>query len=70
LDEILYGVDAVVGDFVVTTFNPIASIILKWLRFKFVRWMHYLHLSALLRNALGLCSIVGFPWLHHTISLG
>jgi hypothetical protein len=48
-----------------TTFNPLASTTLKWLRFKVVRWMQYLHHSALLNNGLGLFSIVWFPWLHH-----
>jgi hypothetical protein len=53
----------------VTTFNTIASNILKWLRFKILRWMHYLHHSALFKNEMGLFSIVGFPWLHHIPSL-
>jgi hypothetical protein len=53
----------------VITFNPIASTILKWLRFKFVRWMHCVHYSALLKNGLGLFNIVRFPWLWHTPSL-
>jgi hypothetical protein len=30
-----------------------------------VRWMQYLHHSALLNSVLGLFSIVGFPWLCH-----
>jgi hypothetical protein len=41
LDELLYGVDAIAGDLGATTFNPIASTILKWLRFKVLRWMHH-----------------------------
>jgi hypothetical protein len=69
LDEILQGRDAIAEDVNATTFNPIASTILKRLRFKFLRLMHYLHHSALLDNGLGLFSIVGFPWLHHTPSL-
>jgi hypothetical protein len=36
---------------------------------KLLRWMHYLHHSALLNNGLGLFSIVGFTWLHHIPSL-
>jgi hypothetical protein len=39
LDEILYGSDAIVGDLNAITFNPIPSTILKWLRFRIVRWM-------------------------------
>jgi hypothetical protein len=66
LDEFCMEVMLFVGDLDVTKFNPIASTILKWLRFKSVRWMHYLHHSALLNNELGLFSTVGFPWLHHT----
>jgi len=53
----------------VIIFNPIASTILKWLRFKVVRWVHYLHHSALLKSGLELYSIVGFPWLQHIPSL-
>jgi hypothetical protein len=34
LDEILYGGDAIVGDLDEIIFNPTASAILKWLRFK------------------------------------
>jgi hypothetical protein len=67
--ETLCGGDVIVGDLDVITFNPIASTFLKWLRFKFVRWLHYLQHSALLDNELGLFSIVGFPWLQHTPSL-
>jgi hypothetical protein len=33
-----------------------------------MRWMQYLHHSALFNNGLELFSIVGFPWLHHTQS--
>jgi hypothetical protein len=40
-------------------FNPIASITLKWLRFKILRCMQYLHHSALLNNGLGFVSSVG-----------
>jgi hypothetical protein len=68
LDEILYGGDGIMRDLDVITCNPIASTILKWLRFKFVT-MHYLHYSALLNNCLVLFSIVSFPWLQHTPSL-
>jgi hypothetical protein len=49
-------------------FNPIASACLKWMRFKVVKRMHYLHHSALPSSGLGLFSIVGFPWLHHMLS--
>jgi hypothetical protein len=69
LDEILYGGVAIVGDIDVITYNPIASAILKWMTFKFVRWMHYLYHSALLNSGLGLFSFVGFPWLHHMPAL-
>jgi hypothetical protein len=62
LDEILQGGDAIAGDVDARTYNPIASTTLKWLRFKVVRWMQYLHHSALLNNGLGLFSIDGFPW--------
>jgi hypothetical protein len=50
-------------------FNLITSTTLKWLRLKLMGWMHYLHHSAFLNNGLGLFSIVGFPWLHHILSL-
>jgi hypothetical protein len=69
LDKTLYGGDAIAGNLDVTTFNSISSTILKCLRYSFVWWMHYLHHSALLKNELGLFSIVGFPRLHHTTSL-
>jgi hypothetical protein len=47
MDEILYVVmDAIAGD----VNDPTASIILKWLRFKCVKWMHYLCDSALLNS--------------------
>jgi hypothetical protein len=46
----------------VIIFNPIASTILKWLKFEFVR-------SALLNSGLRLFSIVRFPWLHRIPSL-
>jgi hypothetical protein len=36
LDDILCVAGTIVGDLDVITFNPIASNILKWLRFKFV----------------------------------
>jgi hypothetical protein len=58
--------DAIALDLHATTFNPVASTILKWLRFTLARWLQYLHHSALLNNVLGLFIIVGFPWLHHT----
>jgi hypothetical protein len=54
----------------VIIFNPIASTILKWLRFTVVMWIHYLHHAALLKNGLELFSIVRFPTLHHTQTLG
>jgi hypothetical protein len=54
------------GDLNAVIFNSIASNILKWLRFK-VRWMHYLHHSALLNCALGLFSIVVSVVTSHTI---
>jgi hypothetical protein len=63
--EILYVDDAIEGDLDAIIFNPIASTILKWLRFTVVSWIHYLPYSALLNNRLGLFSIVGFPWVHH-----
>jgi hypothetical protein len=65
LCEILYGGD-IVWDRDEITFNPIASTILKWFVLQFVWWIHYLHHSALLSNGLGLFSVFGFPWLHHT----
>jgi hypothetical protein len=52
-----------------SNFNPIDSTILKWLRFKLLRWLHCLHHSALLKSGFELFSIVGFPWLHHIPSL-
>jgi hypothetical protein len=45
--------DAIVGDLDAITFNPIAASILKWLKFRILRWMQYLHHSALLNNGLG-----------------
>jgi hypothetical protein len=51
--------DAIEGDIDAIIFNPIASRILKWLRFELLRWMHYLHHSTLLTGGLGLESIVG-----------
>jgi hypothetical protein len=47
------------------TFKPVASITLKWLRLKFLRWLHYLQHSVLPSNGLGLFTIVRFPWLNH-----
>jgi hypothetical protein len=72
LNELLYGTDATKGDLEAITFNPTASTILKWVRFKFVRSIQYLHHSAFLTNGLGLVSIVvpvreqrdWFTWLH------
>jgi hypothetical protein len=61
-DAIVWGVKAII-------FNSIASIILKWLRFKLMMWMYYLRHTALLNNGLGLFSFVWFPWLHHVPSL-
>jgi hypothetical protein len=43
----------VVGDLDTITFYPIASTILKWLILKIVRWLQYLHHSALLNSGLG-----------------
>jgi hypothetical protein len=68
-DEILYGGVTIVTDLDVITFNSITSTILKWLRFKCVRWMHYPYHSALLNNGMGLFSIIGFPRIQHTSSL-
>jgi hypothetical protein len=65
LYDILEGGDAIAEDVDAITFNPIASTILKWLGFRVVRRMQYLHHSALLDNGLGLFSIAGFPWSHH-----
>jgi hypothetical protein len=42
-------------------FNPIASTILKRLRFKFVWWIHYWNYLALFNNGFGLFSTVEFP---------
>jgi hypothetical protein len=56
----MYGDDAIAGDVDALTFNPIASTILKWLQFKVVGWMHYLHHSAMLSSGMRLFSIVGF----------
>jgi hypothetical protein len=42
-------------------FNPIASNILKRLRFKFVWWIHYWNYLALFNNGFGLFSTVEFP---------
>jgi hypothetical protein len=61
LYEILYEGGAIIGDLDIKTFNPIASNILEWLRFKFVKWMHYLQYSDQPNNAFGVFSIVGFP---------
>jgi hypothetical protein len=52
--------DAIAGDDDVTTFDPITSIILKWLRFKCVRWMHYLYDSALLNSGWDCLALLGF----------
>jgi hypothetical protein len=38
-DEVLYGGDAIEGDHYVVIFSPTASIVLKWLQFKFL--MHH-----------------------------
>jgi hypothetical protein len=38
--EIWYGGDAIQGDLDAVIFNPIASIILKFFRFKVASWMH------------------------------
>jgi hypothetical protein len=54
LDEILYGGGAIEQDQDAVILNPIASTILKWLSFKFLRWMQYLHHSALLNTGFGL----------------
>jgi hypothetical protein len=53
----------------VIIFNPIFLAILKWLRFKLLRWMHYLHHLALLSNGLGLFSIFWYPWILNIPSL-
>jgi hypothetical protein len=51
------------------TFNPIASTILKWLRFRFVWWMHYLQHLAFHNNGLGwdCLALLGFQVISHTI---
>jgi hypothetical protein len=38
--EMISTGDVIAGDADATVFNPIASTILNWLRFKVVRWMH------------------------------
>jgi hypothetical protein len=48
-------------DLDVIIFNSIASTILKWLKFKVVMRIYYLHHPTLLNNGLGLFSTVGFP---------
>jgi hypothetical protein len=62
--EIRYTCDAIDEDLDMITFNPTASTILKWLRFKFV-WNG---LYALLKNGMRLFSIVGiFGYITHQI---
>jgi len=58
-NEIQQVVHAIKGDLDAIIFNSIASTILKWWRFKLLRWMQYLHQSALLSNGLSLVTIVG-----------
>jgi hypothetical protein len=65
LYEILYWGFVVIGHFDVITFNTIVSTIVKWLRFKSVGCMLYLHHSASLINGLRLLN-VGLPWLQQT----
>jgi len=55
----LVGNDATEGDLNMIIFSPIASPFLKWLRFKLLRWMQYLHHSALFNSGLGMVNIVG-----------
>jgi hypothetical protein len=45
--------DAIKGDRVALIFNPTDSTILKWMRSIVLRWMQYLHHSALLNSGLG-----------------
>jgi hypothetical protein len=65
LDEVFCGGYDTVGDPDSATFNPVASTFLKWLRFKILRFMQFLHCSALVDNGLGFISIVGLQRLHH-----
>jgi hypothetical protein len=60
LAEILFGGDAIAAGIDATTYDPIVSTTSKWLMFKVVRWMQYLHYSAMLNTGLGLFSIVDF----------
>jgi hypothetical protein len=62
-NEISFGGNAIEWDAI--TSNPIVLTILKWFRFKTMRWMQYLHHSALFDYGLGFMGIVGFPWLQH-----
>jgi hypothetical protein len=57
--EIQYAGLPIEEDLGAIIFNPIASTILKWLRFKLQRWMQYLHQSALPNNGLRLVGIAG-----------
>jgi hypothetical protein len=52
--------DAIQGDLDAIAFHPIASTIIKLLRFKFVCW----------RPRTAVVCIVGLLWLHHIQSLG
>jgi hypothetical protein len=50
-------------------FNPVVSTILKWLRFKAARLMHYLYHSALLNNGLGLFALLGFRYITYSLQM-
>jgi hypothetical protein len=43
--EIRQAGHAIEDDMKAIIFNPIASTILKWLKFKLLRWMQYIHQS-------------------------
>jgi hypothetical protein len=60
--EIWSGGNAIQGDFNALIFNPVPSIILIWLKFRFVSWRHdFQPCTALVWN----CLIVGLLWLRH-----
>jgi hypothetical protein len=60
-----YGGNAIQGDLAVII-NPISSIILKWLRFRVISWLHdFQPCTAMVWD----CLIVGLLCLHHIQSL-
>jgi hypothetical protein len=64
--DIWYGGNAIQVDPDAIFFNPIASTILKWLKFKVVSWRHdFQPCTAMVWD----CLIVGLLWLHHIQSL-